>query len=520
MKKLLLLIPAFLLLCFAAAGQVTNPAPQILPYTQNFDVGFAHTATTYPAGWQGWTISTSPGSAFNTAPPTLNRSLTASGTAALTTGHVYNYNGKIGFLNTGSLDLSIALALNTTGRSNIQVQYDIMTIRNPHNDSTNTRINEVILQYRVGIEGSFINLTGTEYQNNTVTQTGTGVTTPQNLLPRTITLPAAADNQPVVQLRWASREVSGVGSRPSFAVDNIGIIGTNLIAPAITVTPSTLTGFSYVVGSGPSAEQSFTVSGTNLTGDITITPPTANYEISIGTGAAFVATNPVILTQSGGTVPATTLYVRLKSELSVGSYSENISLSSAGADSRSVSLAGQVLPTPANFRSAATGFWSAAATWEASPDGTAWLAADRSPEDFDRSILIRTGHVVTVNAAVAADQIEIQNEATLLHSAGTFSIVNCAGNDVVVHPGGVFTFGVNPPPVFATGATCLVNPGGILRIATAGLTGIGAAVHSANMVFTTGSVLEYTPAGVFSASGVTFFPHVDAATIPLSLIHI
>lgn len=228
------------LLAVASVGwSQTNPSPQTLPYSQNFDA-LDSTSTIYPAGWQGWTLATAPGATFLLTPPTAaDRALTASSTAATTSGNVHNYNGKIGFLNTGSLDLSVALAINTTGRTSIVVNYDIMTIRNPFGTGTpvGDRINEIILQYRVGTTGNFVNLTGTEYQNNTVTQT-TAITTPQNLLPRSIILPAAADNQPVVQLRLASRQVSGVGSRPSFAIDNVVITGTDMGGPQPVATPA------------------------------------------------------------------------------------------------------------------------------------------------------------------------------------------------------------------------------------------------------------------------------------------
>ncbi|MBL0043183.1 MAG: lamin tail domain-containing protein [Flavobacteriales bacterium] len=113
--------------------------------------------------------------------------------------------------------------MNTTGNTNVEVIYDIMTIRNPHDGATNTRINEVTLQYRIGIAGAWTTLVGMEYQNNTTTQIGVGVTTPQNPQTKTVLLPAACDNQAVVQLRWASRQVSGTGSRPSFAVDNLSV---------------------------------------------------------------------------------------------------------------------------------------------------------------------------------------------------------------------------------------------------------------------------------------------------------
>lgn len=110
----------------------------------------------------------------------------------------------------------------------------------------------------------------------------------------------------------------------------------------IAALPASLTGFSYA-GSGPSTEQSFVAAGVNLTNDITITPP-ANYEISTGTGGAFVATNPVTLTQTAGTVANTTIYTRLKAGLAVGTYNaEDITIASTGATSKTVTCSGSVL---------------------------------------------------------------------------------------------------------------------------------------------------------------------------------
>ncbi|NCC72003.1 MAG: hypothetical protein EOM06_01285, partial [Sphingobacteriia bacterium] len=84
---------------------------------------------------------------------------------------------------------------------------------------------------------------------------------------------------------------------PSSAVYVHDIIVTDYSTstPLITVNPASLNGFTYLEGTGPSAEQSFTVAGTNLTNDINVTPPT-NYEISTGTGGSFTATNPITLT--------------------------------------------------------------------------------------------------------------------------------------------------------------------------------------------------------------------------------
>jgi len=114
--------------------------------------------------------------------------------------------------------------------------------------------------------------------------------------------------------------------------------------PSITVNPSSLSGFSYVEGSGPSTTQTFTVSGSNLTANISVSAPT-NYEISFTSGSGY--TSPLTLTQSGGTVAATTIYARLKAGLAVGNYnSENITASSTGADDKTVTCSGSVTSPP------------------------------------------------------------------------------------------------------------------------------------------------------------------------------
>jgi endonuclease/exonuclease/phosphatase family metal-dependent hydrolase len=218
--------------CSFSVFAQTFPEKQALPYSQNFD-GLATTPSVYPKGFQGWAASTSPGSTFNTSAAVgVDMPLTINGTASVGTGNIYNYDGKIGFLNTSGLDLSIGFAFDATNQKAIQVQYDAMTIRNPYDippTTTNTRVNEMVLQYRVGTTAPFISLLSTAYTNNNVKQI-TAVTTPQNEKKFKITLPAECDNQPIVQIRWISRQVSGSGSRPSFAIDNIDI-KSDIVAP-------------------------------------------------------------------------------------------------------------------------------------------------------------------------------------------------------------------------------------------------------------------------------------------------
>lgn len=109
--------------------------------------------------------------------------------------------------------------------------------------------------------------------------------------------------------------------------------------PSITTSTTSLSSFLYESRNGPSASQSFAISGSDLTADITIVPST-NYEIS-DDDASFQSTN-ITLTQSGGSVSETIIYVRLKSGLSNADYSEDITISSTGASSKAVSCSGTV----------------------------------------------------------------------------------------------------------------------------------------------------------------------------------
>ena len=105
---------------------------------------------------------------------------------------------------------------------------------------------------------------------------------------------------------------------------------------------SSLSGLSYTIGNGPSAEKSFNIYGNAMTDDLLITP-TANIEISTSAGSGF-ASAPITLFKDGsGSIPVTTIYARLIAGLSVGTYNtESISLSSAAELTKTISLSGNV----------------------------------------------------------------------------------------------------------------------------------------------------------------------------------
>jgi hypothetical protein len=83
--------------------------------------------------------------------------------------------------------------------------------------------------------------------------------------------------------------------------------------PASSPTPTiattgTLSAVNTTYGTASASPTSFSVSGSNLTADLTVTAP-SGYEVSTSIGSGYGAS--LNLTQTGGSVASTTVYVRL-----------------------------------------------------------------------------------------------------------------------------------------------------------------------------------------------------------------
>ena len=121
------------------------------------------------------------------------------------------------------------LALNTTGRSNIQVSWVAETY-----SVAATRGYNIRGQYRIGNSGAYNDLPNTaitqiEYQSGT----STPINDRQNF--GAITLPPACENQPVVQVRWVYYYAgSGANTRAGVGIDDISV--TSSVAPTIAVS--------------------------------------------------------------------------------------------------------------------------------------------------------------------------------------------------------------------------------------------------------------------------------------------
>lgn len=222
-------------ICWLQAGAQTDPAAVSLPFSLN-----SQSTATLPAGVAVHRFSSIPTS--RTLSPANGGDLPNQGTSPTgNAGGWYNLGSDgIGLLASGTNPAgAVVVAISTSGLSNISVSWNCKTQYNQA-----SRDNSVALQYRIGTTGNFIDV-GTA---STYSSTGTvnGTTSPTY----TETLPAAADNQAVVQVRWIYWESNSVsGSRDKISVDNISIssgststcnVPTGLAATSVTSSGANL----------------------------------------------------------------------------------------------------------------------------------------------------------------------------------------------------------------------------------------------------------------------------------------
>ncbi|QSS96239.1 T9SS type A sorting domain-containing protein [Psychroflexus sp. ALD_RP9] len=115
-------------------------------------------------------------------------------------------------------------------------------------------------------------------------------------------------------------------------------------SPLLVSDEITISNLDYEIGSGPSSSQSFNLSGSDLdNSDVTVSVPvSSDFEIAETTTGTY--SNSITLASFDGT--ATDIFVRLKSGLSINSYSDNITVTGGGASDITVGLEGEVSPEP------------------------------------------------------------------------------------------------------------------------------------------------------------------------------
>ena len=198
-------------------------------------------------------------------------------------------------------------------------------------------------------------------------------------------------------------------------IDNFKVTLDNPTINAPSV--SSLIGFT-ASSNANSAEQSFTVSGQFLTNSIVATAP-ADYEVSTSSGSGFGSS--VSLTNTASQLG--TIYVRLKSGLSDGSKTGNITITSTGAttssdysvNSHTVALTGNVssLPTLTSNTSTLTQFANTAAGTNSASSSFALSGVNLSSGDVTVT--------APTNFTVSTDNSTFTSSVTLTPSSGSLS---------------------------------------------------------------------------------------------------
>jgi DNA/RNA endonuclease G (NUC1) len=143
-----------------------------------------------------------------------------------------------------------------------------------------------------------------------------------------------------------------------------GLLSISVVNPLVEISATGLAEFTAELNS-PSATQSYSVSGSNLTGPITVSAPDG-YEIRTGGGAY---SSQITLTPVSGSLSSVAVQVRLSSSNPVGTYTGSIIHTGGGAIPQYLELSGSVLSPYAFVMSQHYGLTGADADPAADPDG-------------------------------------------------------------------------------------------------------------------------------------------------------
>lgn len=243
------LLGTVLVIALIVAGAVPAAAdstPQATPFAQNWtDTGLITANDDWAAvpgivGFLGQDITTSAGTdpqtllGVSTAlPPDLDVIANQTTPNTLTAGGVAEFqitDPVVALQGSGTADAPyLLLHLNTTGSSNISVAYTLRDI----DASADNSIQPVALQYRVGPTGLFTNVPA-----GFVADATTGPSIATQVTPVAITLPSAANDQPLVQVRIIT--ANAVGSDEWVGIDDISATASAFdIAPSVQLTVPT-----------------------------------------------------------------------------------------------------------------------------------------------------------------------------------------------------------------------------------------------------------------------------------------
>ncbi len=286
---------------------------------------------------------------------------------------------------------------------------------------------------------------------------------------------------------WNHSAAAGYTSSTSH-YDDFKVTVTPVLTPILNVSSPTMSGFSYIVGSGPSASQYYNLSGANLDGTPVNVTCATNYEMATDATLPTFSVS-VNIPYTAPSIGTTKVYVRLKSGLPVGNYnSETVSNAGGGAATSSVICNGQVLPGPTLYTWQGTdlGDWTIGTNWN--PTRTTPAINDLLQFNDATSKVVTNVPTQTIGNLIVSNNttIEFQSVAPVM-----LTINGGAGVDLDVQSGSALTIAQATNAIVIalnTGATGTISGSMIFstaahRLTAADLNGI---TFQTGSTFTTG----------------------------------
>ena len=237
-------------------------------------------------------------------------------------------------------------------------------------------------------------------------------------------------------------------------LDNINFETAEI--PVIT-TIGTTTAFASCSGS-VSASQSFTVSGANLEGNVTLSAPTG-FEIATSVGGAYSASLSLI--QTAGVVPSTSIFVRLKSN-ATGSPSGNVSCTASGALSKNIAVSGVVNALPDLTKGTSPAICSGLTSFAIPFSATSGTPISYSISGIGITTVtdeVLPASPITVNLSSGATGSSISFILTVKNANG------CTSNNI---SGSVSVNSINLTVAAQTNVSCIGGSNGAASISTTG----------------------------------------------------
>lgn len=319
---------------------------------------------------------------------------------------------------------------------------------------------------------------------------------------------------------WAYRKNSTGPEGSTFTVGNWTYSGTNVndgetsnstatskfplgsytagaVAPSVTLTPTSLTGFSTPAGT-VSASKSFTVSGSNLTGNLTVTAPTG-FEVSLD-DASFAGTQTLAVSGGSITGQPKTVYVRVATSATAGAKSEKVTISGGGLTANGEVTVSGTIAAAGTAVITNTGSFTAVTLGEGTTSASQSITVSGVNLTADITATAPTGFEVSL------DNTTFNNSVTLTQTGGSIS-------NVTVH-------------IRAAASAAAGTPSGNVALTSTGATQVDVAVSATVVALSTIKSLreatdangEPTATGTKRIKGLVYGVNLSGSDISITVI--